>query len=250
VLAKRLEKAAFRRKILGELLKRCQALSCRRETTVFRFQWLWPLLRSAVLELGQRLKEKGVLTDAADVFFLRKDELIDAEHRLARGDSWTFDTEIQERRAVWDHQRTLLPPDRVPQVDDPVWSKKGPAPWGNRPNIPALVKEELKGLSASTGYAKGPARLIYSSTDFDRLQKGDILVTVTTSPAWTPLFGLAAAVVTECGGVTSHASVVAREYGIPAVVGTGCATKIIQDGQWIEVDGQRGVVLLSNSPTS
>jgi pyruvate,water dikinase len=81
-----------------------------------------------------------------------------------------------------------------------------------------------------------------SLKDADRLQRGDILVAETTAPPWTPLFATAAAVVTDTGAILSHCAVVAREYGIPAVVGTGVATHLIQDGQWIEVDGDSGLV--------
>jgi len=86
------------------------------------------------------------------------------------------------------------------------------------------------------------ARVIRSPGDFDRMSHGEILLTKITTPAWTPLFALAAAVVTDVGGPLSHSSVVAREYQIPAVLGTGVATERIRDGQRITVDGDRGVV--------
>ena len=84
--------------------------------------------------------------------------------------------------------------------------------------------------------------MIRSLADADRLQPGDILVAEFTAPPWTPLFATASAVVTDAGGVLSHCAVVAREYRIPAVVGTGFGTKAIADGQIVEVDGERGVV--------
>ena len=90
----------------------------------------------------------------------------------------------------------------------------------------------------------GPARVITSADEFGRLRKGDILVAVATNPAWTPLFPLASAVVTEVGGGATHCSLVAREYGLPCVMGTGVATQVIRDGQMITVDGTRGVVYL------
>jgi pyruvate,water dikinase len=83
-----------------------------------------------------------------------------------------------------------------------------------------------------------------SYEDAQRLRPGEVLVTEATTPPWTPLFGSAAAVVTDTGGGLSHCAVVAREYGIPAVVGTGSATKVIRDGQEIEVDGDAGIVRL------
>jgi pyruvate,water dikinase len=91
--------------------------------------------------------------------------------------------------------------------------------------------------------------VVHSLADTARLQRGMILVTTTTAPPWTPLFSIAAAVVTDTGGPLTHGAICAREYGIPAVVGTGQATSHIRDGQWIEVDGSAGLVrLLPNPP--
>jgi pyruvate,water dikinase len=84
--------------------------------------------------------------------------------------------------------------------------------------------------------------VIRTLADADRLQPGDVLVTIATLPPWTPLFTTAVAVVTDVGGILSHCAVVAREYGIPAVVGTGVATTVVQEGQLVEVDGSAGVV--------
>jgi len=99
----------------------------------------------------------------------------------------------------------------------------------------------LKGIPASPGRATGPARIIHGLEDFDRLEPGDVLVAPVTAPAWTPLFERVAAVVTDTGGVAAHASIVAREYGLPAVVGVGNATATFRDGELLEVDGSAGV---------
>ena len=103
----------------------------------------------------------------------------------------------------------------------------------------------LTGLGASGGRATGPARLLRGPEDFARMQPGDILVAPITTPAYTPLFALAKAVVTDIGGPLSHSSIVAREYGIPAVLGTGSATARIHDGDVVTVDGDTGRVLLA-----
>jgi pyruvate,water dikinase len=100
----------------------------------------------------------------------------------------------------------------------------------------------LRGTAGSSGTVRGPAKVVRSLAEAGKLQPGDILVAETTAPPWTPLFATAAAVVTDVGGVLSHCAVVAREYRIPTVVGTGRATATIQDGQTIEVDGDAGVV--------
>jgi phosphohistidine swiveling domain-containing protein len=100
----------------------------------------------------------------------------------------------------------------------------------------------LRGQAGSAGVVRGRARIIFSLAESGRLEKGDILVTTTTAPPWTPLFLTAGGLVTDAGGLLSHGAVVSREYRLPAVVGASGATTAIQDGQWIEVDGTNGIV--------
>jgi pyruvate,water dikinase len=100
----------------------------------------------------------------------------------------------------------------------------------------------IKGLGASPGRVTGHARVLRDPKDFGQMEPGEILVANITTPAWTPLFAMASAVVTDVGGPLSHGSIVAREYGIPAVLGTGVATRRIVSGQVITVDGDRGTV--------
>lgn len=100
----------------------------------------------------------------------------------------------------------------------------------------------VKGKPACLGKAKGVARVILKTSDFYRFNSGDILVTKTTNPAWTPLIGVAKAVVTDVGSTICHAAIVSREYGVPCIVGAKNATKMIKDGEKIEVDANGGVV--------
>jgi phosphoenolpyruvate synthase/pyruvate phosphate dikinase len=100
----------------------------------------------------------------------------------------------------------------------------------------------IVGMPASAGRATGKVRLVRSPADFDRLVAGEVLVAPTTAPAWTPLFARAVAIVTDGGSIAAHASLVAREYGIPAVVATGDATQRLHDGQLVAVDGTLGRV--------
>jgi len=100
----------------------------------------------------------------------------------------------------------------------------------------------LKGIAASPGHVTGPARVIHGPEEFGQMRQGDILVARITTPAWTPLFALAAGVVTDVGGPLSHSSIVAREYHIPAVLGTGFATARLLSDQRITVDGDAGTV--------
>jgi pyruvate,water dikinase len=102
--------------------------------------------------------------------------------------------------------------------------------------------QAVRGIAGSAGVVRGTARVVHSLAEAGKLQPGDVLVANATMPPWTPLFTTAAAVVTDTGGVLSHCAVVAREYGIPAVVGTGQATKTFHDGQLLEVDGNAGLV--------
>jgi pyruvate,water dikinase len=103
---------------------------------------------------------------------------------------------------------------------------------------------ELKGFAASNGVAEGIARVVKSVDDIGRLRHGDILICQVTNPTWAPVFQKIAAAVSDIGGSMSHAAIVAREYGLPAVVGTGTATRTIKDGQRIRVDGGRGIVTI------
>jgi phosphohistidine swiveling domain-containing protein len=156
-------------------------------------------------------------------------------------------TLVVQRRTEMDIARTLTPP---PFLGDPP---SGPPP-GDNPFQRTTIKffggppqqsehaNQLKANPGSRGVASGPARIARTLDDAAHLQPGEILVAITTMPAWTPLFGVAAAVVTETGGSLSHCAIVAREYGIPAVVGAYGATQRITTGQVVTVDGSSGVV--------
>jgi len=106
----------------------------------------------------------------------------------------------------------------------------------------------LRGIGASAGQVTGTARVLAGPADFGRLQPGDVLVASITTPAWTTLFAMAGGVVTDVGGPLSHSSIVAREYGIPAVLGTNVATRRIRDGARVRVDGEAGTVTLLDEP--
>jgi len=113
-----------------------------------------------------------------------------------------------------------------------------PAMFGAKRSERAIVS----GVPASPGVATGPVRIVRGPHEFDQLQPGEVLVAPFTAPAWTPLFTRAAAVVTDVGSAAAHASIVAREYGIPAVVGTGEATARLRNGMRVTVDGSTGNV--------
>jgi pyruvate,water dikinase len=104
--------------------------------------------------------------------------------------------------------------------------------------------DELRGFAASSGVVEGPACVVKSVEEISRVRQGDILVCQITNPTWAPIFQKIAGAVSDIGGSMSHAAIVAREYGLPAVVGTGTATTRIRSGQRIRVDGGRGVVTI------
>ncbi len=107
--------------------------------------------------------------------------------------------------------------------------------------------DAIKGVGASSGRVTAPARVLAGPQDFGAMQPGEVLVARMTTPAWTPLFAMAAAIVTDVGGPLSHGSIVAREYGIPAVLGTGVATQRLATGQQVTVDGDAGTVTVAEN---
>jgi phosphohistidine swiveling domain-containing protein len=208
-------------------------------------------VRRVLLECGRRLAAAGTIEAPDDVFYLALDEVRGSAAAGARGDRRRL---VAARQAKLAYFRTVAPPPAlgspapsVPPAGDPMnralakfWG------WGEPPEPPgpAAADRVVRGHAGSPGVARGPARVIRSLAEAGKLRRGDVLVAETTGPPWTPLFATAAAVVTDTGGVLSHCAVVAREYGLPAVVGTGDATALIRDGQPLEVDGGAGLVRL------
>ncbi|MBW3652887.1 MAG: hypothetical protein KY433_04685 [Actinobacteria bacterium] len=198
-------------------------------------------LRAVLLEAGRRLVHDGAIVAVDDVFMLAPEEL-----RAALETPGTdLRAVVRDRLTAIAQQRTITPPPvlgaipTAPPPDDPF--TRFAMKFNGVPQAPG-APGELRGSAGSSGVVRGTARVIHSISESGRLQPGDIIVAETTAPPWTPLFATVAAVVTDTGGVLSHCAVVAREYGIPAVVGTGMATSVIADGQTIEVDGDAGIV--------
>ncbi|WP_107657883.1 PEP/pyruvate-binding domain-containing protein [Nocardia suismassiliense] len=236
-----------RRWLTLRLLRWAQTMSPLREDGLADVGLGWPTVRRLLHELGRRLVTAGALRTDEDVFWLRLDELQDAARALddARPvqDSRAV---VAERKATAAAQRMVTPPHALPvsggaKLFGLDFSKLLPA--GGEQDSGATVK----GVPGSPGRVTAPARIIHGPEDFSRLRPGDVLVTKITTPAWTPLFALASAVVTDVGGPLSHSSIVAREYHIPAVLGTGVATERLPDGARVTVDGDAGTVTLATS---
>jgi pyruvate,water dikinase len=189
-------------------------------------------LRRVLLTLGARFQKSGILSSVDDVFFLELPEI----ESLAQGrvDS-DVGPRIAERRAEYERNKAFTPPPVVVGRFDPQRHVL--------PRVDAAAKE-LKGIAVSPGTATGKARVILRADDHQHVEFGEILVAPFTDPAWTPYFLPAAGVVMDQGGVLSHGAIIAREYGLPAVVNVGPASRIIRTGQTIRVDGDRGTVTI------
>ncbi len=215
-----------------------------RDRALFHFTLAWPLIRRAYLELGRRLAEAQVIDAGDDVFFLTGDEVTEALRQIdAARVSDRHAEVVRERRARWQRQKRVSPPAQVP-ANSRVFL--GPVEITKLAFIGRLVAPDagtaIRGSAVSPGRVTAPARTICSVQEFGKLQTGEILIAPYITPAWTPLLAIAGGVVTDAGGALSHGSIVAREYGIPAVMGTHRATKLIRDGQIVTIDGDRGVV--------
>jgi phosphohistidine swiveling domain-containing protein len=250
---RRMAEAACRTALAGQprLLQRFDALlalaqryAVIREEQAGWFTLGWPLLRRAALRLGAAARKRGMIEQGDDVFFLTRQELVvGVTNSTDSANAVALRAMVSERRREWERQRRLSPPLTLGTppgaglLAGAIEAMRAPSSTGAGPDV-------LPGMPASPGRATGLARVVLGPEDFGRVQAGDVLVAQVTAPAWTPLFARVVAVVTDGGSMAAHASLVAREYGIPAVVGVGDATTRLHDGQIVTVDGSAGVVEL------
>jgi pyruvate,water dikinase len=222
----------IKRMIFNHLLVRSQQGSIFRENVKSQVIKFVVALRKMLLELGKKLADKGVLKNQNDIFFLRLEELEPVVQ-----DKADFDIQqvITDRRTEYDNNSLISPP-------DVIFGKFDPDSY-----VPDTVDtdvEKLTGLAVSPGVVTGKARVILRADADQQVLAGEVLVAPFTDPGWTPYFVTASAIVMDQGGILSHGSIVAREYGIPAIVNVGQATKIIKTGQMIQVDADRGVITI------
>lgn len=219
-----------KRLIFNHIVHRAQ------QGVVFRENWkseavrYTAAFRSILLELGQRLDNKGIFENTDDIFFLKLEEI----ETVTLGKS-NFDVKetITSRRAEYEKHKSVMPP-------AVVIGKFNPDDYV--PDAVDTHAEVFNGLAVSSGVVVGKARVILKADTEEQVLPGEILVAPSTDPGWTPYFMPAAAIVMDIGGMLSHGSIIAREYGIPAVVNVGPATKIIKTGQTIQVDADNGIV--------
>jgi pyruvate,water dikinase len=221
--------------------------------------WHHSIFWNRVREFGQILANGGFLQDAEDIFFLHRFEIHDALYDLctgwatgtpARGPSYWPD-EVAERKRIMQVLREWSPPPALgvapAEITEPFTvmlfgvTTETVKQWQGGD---ARDANQLGGIAASPGVAEGAARVITSVAQLDEVQAGEILVCPITAPSWAPVFARIGAAVSDIGGIMSHAAIVSREYGLPAVVGTGFGTKRIRTGQRVRVDGDNGTVAI------
>jgi pyruvate,water dikinase len=222
--------------------------------------WYTNLFFNKIREFGALLAEHGFFAKEEDVFHLTHYELESAIIDLML--SWSSGTPprgpqhwpavVKQRAAAIETWAEHTVPPALGAVPDVIDDPAIVMLWGiTRENLDTWLSEgdegnenELKGFAACSGVVEGTARVVKSVKEIGRLQQGDILVCQVTNPTWSPIFQKISAAVSDIGGSMSHMAIVAREYGLPAVVGTGSATQKIKDGQRIRVDGGRGTVTI------
>ncbi|MFV0254291.1 MAG: PEP/pyruvate-binding domain-containing protein [Beutenbergiaceae bacterium] len=197
-----------------------------REDTHFELTRTMPAIRNTMLELGRRLAQAGALASADDIWYLSWEEV------TAIADPASAGAQVQ---AAADRRRAAY----AELAGAPLIASATLYP--KREDVDALVT----GVGGGNGRVTGTVRIISTPAEFGSLQPGEVLVCPATNPAWTPLFTRAAAVVVDHGGLASHAAIVAREYGIPSVMGTGNGTAVLRSGASVVVDGDHGTVALA-----
>jgi phosphohistidine swiveling domain-containing protein len=223
-------KNPLKRAIFNYLLTHAQGLMPGRENSKSDLARVVTVWRKMLLELGQRLYDSEILLDAEDVFFLKLEEIEPVTQNKVDFD---IKKTIASRRAEYEKNKSVMPP-KV------VIGKFNPDDY--TPDAVDTNADVLNGLAVSSGVVTGKARVILKADTDEQVLPGEILVAPFTDPGWTPYFVPAAAIVMDIGGILSHGSIIAREYGIPAVVNVGSATKIIKTGQTIQVDADHGTV--------
>jgi pyruvate,water dikinase len=212
-----------------------------REEVAFRFGYTWSILRPMAFELGRRLVETGTFAQEDDIFFLESDEIEKAVEARKQGKVLPeFADLAAERRELREARKGHHPPGTLPaEVSeiDAVSFKETQIKNLEDSNV-------MRGFAVSSGAVTAKASVVLGPSEFDNMAPGSILVSPLTTPAWTQLFAHAVGLVTDVGSILAHGSIVAREYGIPAVLGVGTGTKRIKHGQTITIDGDAGTVLI------
>ncbi|MBZ4688595.1 MAG: PEP-utilizing enzyme mobile region [Clostridiales bacterium] len=213
-------------------------------------QGTYARMRMVFKEIGKALTKAGTLEDPEDIFMLKYGEI-----RAIAVDPQDFDVKslVKERRQSMEDAKKITPREWIGTVSEwSLYQEPYKSLWGwpekfeSTKEAAATQEEEfvkvLKGLPASPGVVEGTARFVTSPAEFNKIQKGDILICKMTNPAWVVSFTKISGLVTDTGGALSHPAVVSREFGLPCVVGTSKATRVIKSGMKVRVDGNKGMV--------
>ena len=212
-----------------------------REEVAFHFGYTWCVLRPMAHELGRRLVAAGTFQEPTDVYFLVTEELQRAVAARAKGEPLpALGTLAAERRQLREARKRHHPPGTVPEEASNI---KGIA-FKETQIKNDDASDTMRGFAVSSGRVTAPASVVLGPAEFDNMLPGSILVSPLTTPAWTQLFAHAVGLVTDMGSILAHGSIVAREYGIPAVLGVGNGTVRIKHGQMLTIDGDAGTVLV------
>ena len=258
-----------KRKTFLRLVRRARRFYPNREEAMFFMGTAWSVLRPMAHKLGARLVSAGMLDEPGDVYFLTAAEVgravrvlanrrraqrmaadprfasLNIEQRLDINMSLShLRTLAVERRLLREARRRLKPPEFIPGPPPYYWTPDDTQvrPTGPDTDADRRSVKTFNGSPVSPGRITAPVSLVLTTDDFDRMKPGTILVCPATTPAWTQLFTQAVGLVTDIGGPLAHGSIVAREFGIPAVLGLGDMSQRLQDGQVITIDGTRGTV--------
>ncbi len=198
-------------------------------------------MRVVLICIGRKLVEEGVLDEPDDVILLKYNEL-----RYLLGDMENYDARsiVKGRKAERAESEKIRPKDWIGTATESQLEFPYLGLWGfpEKLHIEQDATDSVSGIAASPGVVEGTARVVLTVDEFDQVKKGDIMVCQMTNPAWTPLFALIAGIVTDAGGTVSHPAVMAREFGIPAVIGCSVATQRIKSGDRLRVNGSTGLV--------
>lgn len=223
--------------------------------------WFMTYFWNKVREFSEKFVEWGFWEDVEDIFYLRRAEVSEAAFDLqmawgAGGNpqgGYHWPQIIERRKAIYKVLEGWTPPPALGELPGDITEPLTIMLWGITPETVnrwldaqdgTLDRFELQGFAGSPGVVEGLARVVLNPAGLDEVQDGEILIAPVTSPSWTPVFNRVKATVSDIGGIMCHAAIVSREYGVPAVVGTGFGTQQIQTGQRIRVDGDKGTVTI------
>ena len=246
MLARPVDKLApWRWTVFRSVVRQARRYLPMRENPKHHFLLFAAELRRTALALGQNLRRAGLIDATDDIFFVMRPDL----DRVARGDAVdlraiaTAQRRVYQRFLDWDPPDVILGQERE-GLEERLMEQAAPEPPPS-PSLDSksdLTEGRLSGIAASAGAVTARVRVALTPEEGAEIEPGEVLVAPFTDPGWTPLFTVAGAIVMDLGGLLSHGAIVAREYGIPAVVNTRTATATLRTGQIVTVDGSAGTV--------